>query len=743
MAITPFIRPIKIQGGTFFTCSSASEDLNYTLDNSKRKFRFSNFSLLKIPQLKQLSVGTNADLLDANVAKPNYIQIDSPLGANQWYREDAPTAPTPNIQNNDAFIESFQNYYYNAEAIIAGDRNYDIELDRTISERVFFKWLKEIGAIRFRQALSDEVVPTSSGFGTRFAEENDTFDINGNPIYERVVKYMGNINVVNSIRHPQNSFTEIYIHVPTNHGGTKDILFDAISDNNYGPDKIYKTTNTGLDEEYVEGREYNEVHPVALDFHGHYDSNINAFDRCWYLNPDTETFIDSSSEFFKWWFEILNAEDNSFYSEPLSFSDVTNDVFAISWSGDPNTDPTCTKFIRNRLDGISLEFNPAVYQKIASSSIMQSFGDFNASHYANNFSFNTVLVYYDVYDIDNPADFTTNLFGILFLDNVDYISGSGGTISSLNKYKPNSLLQQNGNSYAFRLNIKFDVNASDAAVEVSINDYNTFSLQLYLDALTSMKDMAAKMDGFIQNYKSLSEEVNTLKDLIYSEQSIDELTTRIEDIETRIQDSEEVFLNNENLVTLLNKNYAEITNIYKNYTSIEMTYNLDSIKQGTGVEVARNDSGYVTINNTRQSFNIAPKSLIRIDEDFATSTTYSYSHQLIEYDNYLRIGDGSYNTPKTIDRDILFYIDDTNVKWQKGQRLRISFTYGLSMSNVNGNFNVILYSDAKDTLNTGYKFNAEVGIVTYDNFNENNSYKPIIEIICIDPDTYTFIIDTF
>lgn len=748
MGVTPFIKPIKVQGGTFYTCLSSQEDLNYTLDNTKRKFRFSNFALLKLPKLKALKTDKNEDLLNSSISKPNYIQLDAIAGANKvWYNN---ANSLPNVQNNIAFATSFENYFYNLETVLTSNDLYNIDEKRTVSERVFFKWLKEIGAIRFRQANNNEVVPPSSNFGTRFVEEDETFDINGNPIYERVVKYIGNINVVNSIRNNKNSFTEVYIHIPVSHGCTKDVLFDSITDGNYSPGKIFQTKNVGQNEGYLEGRNYDDVNPSGLITEAFFDSK-DSYDlqsRLWYLDPITNTFIKYGTTGFKWWYDHSSVSDDSYYLEPLGFSDVLNEVYAIGHtdSSDPN-DPGTTdhvKFIRNRLDGISLEFNPNVYQKIKANSDITSLGEFDASRFANNFSFNTVLVYYDLYDVDDPDNFTTNLFGVLFLDNVDYIPGDGGIIPSLNKYKPNELLHQNGNSYAFRLNIKFDVNAQDAAVEININDYNTFSLQLYLDALSGMKLMSEKMDEFVQSYKNLSNEVQNLKSLVFTEQSIDELTTRIDNVEKKMINAEEVFLNNDSLVALINKNYNEISNIYKNYTSIDMSYNLDVIKQGSGIEVDRSNGTNIIINNNRQAFSLNNKPVITLYEDFALKPNlYSYYHKLNEFDNYIRIHDGSYGSPYIVDRDIVIYIDDSDIKWKKGQRLRISFSYGLNMNNTNGAFNILLYSDAKDLLNTGYVYNTQVGIITYDNFNSNNHYKPILEIICLDPDLYKFVVDIF
>lgn len=744
MSVTPFIKPIKIQGGTFYTASSASEDLNYTLDSSNYKFRFSNFALLKIPKLKSLRTDYNEDLINNTIHKHNYVQLDSVIGAHAAWYKGMPNI-VPNVQNNVALAESFQNYFYNLETILTSADDYSIEEKRTVSERVFFKWLKEIGALRFRQANTNEVVEPTKGYGTRFVEEDESLDINGELIYERVVKYLGNINVINSIKNPKNSFTEVYVHVPVNHGSTKDPLFNSIEDKNYYPGKIIETKNTGLNEEYIEGRKYDDIHPAGLNTLAFYDSK-GSFTNCWKFDETLNEFIDSSHENFDWWFNAASSADNSYYLENV-FSDVRNDIFAIGYdnTSNPNEPGTTdhTKFIRNKLDGISLEFKPEVYKRIANNNSIDSLGSYNESIYAENFDFNCVLLYYDLYNVDDPNNYTTNLFGVLFLDNVDFISGDGGTIPSLTKYKPNKILSQNGNSYAFRLNIKFDVNAEDSAIEISINDYNTFSLQLYLDALTKMKLMAEKMDEYVNSYKNLNEEVKNLKGLLFDTETLSEINTRITKIEQKITDAEEVFLNNDNIVSLIQKTYNEITNIYKNYTSVEMTYNLDTFKEGNGIELDKSSKEHVKIINKKQGFSVDSNSIVNISEKFNNlPDVYTYYHTLIDYDNYVRITDKNTN-PYIIDKNIIFYIDDSITEWKKGQKIRISFENGLNMNNTNGIFNLLIYSDAKDKLMTGLKYTQQIGYISSSNFNENNSFKPIIEIICIDPTNWTFVVDIF
>jgi hypothetical protein len=119
-----------------------------------------------------------------------------------------------------------------------------------------------------------------------------------------------------------------------------------------------------------------------------------------------------------------------------------------------------------------------------------------------------------LYDPATLENSTSNLFGVLFLDNVDPLPSGGGYIPRLTKYKPNSITGVNGNSYSFRINLKFDVNTEDTAVETSINDYNPYSLELYMDVLNEMMASVTLMNKNNQLVNDLQTEVNSLTNLM-------------------------------------------------------------------------------------------------------------------------------------------------------------------------------------------------------------------------------------
>jgi hypothetical protein len=696
-----------------------------SFNTATKKFRFSKFALLNLPDI-QANTTNYENLMQFRNVPGAFGTIDG----------------TKTL--NDYFAESFQNYCLNLEALITALPGYDPNADRTVTERVFFKWLKEIGAIRFRQSIPAE--QSSTTYGTRFVEE-DVSDT-----YKKVIQYIGDINVVNSVRNNFNAYSEVYIHVPTSHGSSPAVLFDTIADANYYPSAAFTNEPVNpLAAEYLVGRDASTVQPANLSTLAHYDSDTAGFFTpdpnslnadFYYFNAGTNAFevwyttpFPAPNPDFFWWYS--NPIPNTYFTEPSGFANPQNDIFKIeSVNGD-------VEFKRSRLDGISLEFNTDVYTGIANDPAITNFGEFSESFAAQNFEFNAVMVYYDLYDPNIPTNFTTNLFGILVLDNVDPLPAGGGYIPRLTKYKPNAITGANGNSYAFKINLKFDINSQDVSVEKSINDYNTFSLDLFLDALNGLKASTSLLESNQNTVQSLKAQVAALQDLVINTDNYAEINARLTEIETALDNSAAVYANNQNLLNLIDRNYQEINNIYNNFTSVAMSYNIDLLKEGSGIFLDKTVPGEVKVNNQMQLFNIGVRPLVSIVGDFLLQpTNYRYIHKLSEFTNYLKVTDGSVGVPYNLDRDVIIYVDDTDIKWKKGQGLRLSFQYGIDMSNTNGNFNLIIYSDALDTLNTGFPYNAEIAYVPYSEF-ELKDNRPTIELICLDPDTYTFAVDIF
>jgi hypothetical protein len=719
MTISPFIRPIQIQGGTFYTFSSAGEDLGFTFNNDGKQFKFSKYALLNIPDIKRPIYGP--------LNQENYIQLDTIPGAFEFV-ENSKTY-------NMMLAESLQNYALNLETMLTAYETYDPNVLQTVSERTFFKWMKEVGALRFREASTTESPLTA---GLRFTEEYPSEK------YNRVVQYIGEIDVVNSVKSKADSFSELYVHVPTKDGATPLILFKSLNDSNYFPGQnLINTPVNPIDTEYLYGRHYNQDNPAGLENKAYFDSDIQAYSVPLNNEGDYELLkydVASNSYIEGWWFPYPEA--NSYWLQPAadtgSFDDPQNDSYRISGIKKNSLSVVDVFFQRSRLDGISLDFNIDSYFPIASNPAIRSFSDFNSLPDTASFEFNAVLVYYDIINV-STGETATNLFGVLFLDNVEDTTAGGGFIPRLKKFKPNRITGLNGNAYGFKINLKFDINTEDAAIVTAVNEYAPFSMQLFVDALNQLQGAADTLTNETNEVEQLRIEVSNLEALIYNGTDLQELDTRMTALETQIANSQAALSNSETIMSLIQNNYDEIRNIYQNYTSVAMSYNTDVLVQGEGITLDKNTPNQVIIKNTEQSYTIDSTPIYNLLTDFTnTPSAWTLFVNLSKFGNYLKI---SNNSAQISDRDIHIYVNDSELRWSNGQtyKLVVDHLYPIDMY-TQGSFDLIFYTDALDRLNTGQYYSKEIGRISSNDFYTKNG-TPQIEIICLNRDNYTFTFD--
>ena len=229
--------------------------------------------------------------------------------------------------------------------------------------------------------------------------------------YSRVVQYVGNLDIVNSVKISTNTYSEVYVYVPTKDGNTPYVLFKNISDKNYYPDYQWTNNpNNPLNDEYLVGRNYDETNPSGL-------TNLAIFDDD-VLGVPTASYIDtgvSASSIAGNWYSPRDTA-NTYFTDS-SFVDPSNYILTKTDNSNSLT------YIRSKLDSIGIDFNPNSYQGIISDPSISTLEEFNATADAADFEFNAVLIYYDVYDPAIPTDVATNLYGVLFLDDVNTSSG--------------------------------------------------------------------------------------------------------------------------------------------------------------------------------------------------------------------------------------------------------------------------------------------------------------------------------
>jgi hypothetical protein len=706
MAVAPIIKPITTRKGIFYTFQSSLEDLTLSFNNSGNQFKFSNFVLLNLP----------------NVGTPDGTASDNKLFF-KAQGESLMTDPGLYNQSNQNYnlAQSFQNYALNLEALLISQASYNRELPLNVSERVFWKWLKEAGAIRWRDSNTLETSTTGL-----FTEEDEQVGSS----YAKVVQYIGEIDIVNSYKGKENSYSELYLHVPNNVGSTPYVLFKSLSDDNYKPNMaITNTPELPEDRETIAGRHYTDVHPQGLSLNAFYDLDDST------VLLEQAPYAGSTYTALNWFQGTLN---NSYYT------DGTYDAPSATWKYNTAVNKkikkskttggvtTTINYTRSTLDGVCVDFALTDYL-VAVQNARTSFSGINDINVQNkNFDFNTVLVYYDVIDPVTKALKAKNLYGILFLNKIQS-NGLEFEIPRLTKYKPDPLSKINGNSYAFKLNVKFDTSIEDVAVEPvkNINANAGFSLDLFVDLMNKFQTIAIKQDDKFAQLTTLQKDWEKVKASLLTTSKTSDLETRLTNLEKALLANSALFLNTKNVVEKITNVEGQLANFVDGKTSLEVAYNTDVVKSGTGIGISRAVGNQVTINNETPDYNFETTPVF----DIVTNT----SIPLVPFSNYYR-HEKSGNA-HTLTGNLVFKIDDTLTQWKKGQVLRLVFADPIIL---NG-YTITLSTDALarstnlDFSTVTQPYNTKIGRITDYGWSSDN--RPIFEIICTNSLNLDFKID--
>jgi len=695
MAVTPLLKPIQNKKGILYTFQSALEDIDLKVANGENNVRYSKFALLRIPEF-----GT-----------PDSLATDNKF---QFLAQGESTIlEGVNTDQNINLAQSFQSYALNMETLLISRPQYMREAERTVSERVFWKWLKEAGGIRFRDANAIEKNVDILESEKRFVEE-----ATATSTYNRVVQYVGDIDVVNSVKSPENSYTEIYIHVPTNVGSTTHVLFESIKDDNYYPNMtIANNAKNPLDIEYLSGRHYFETHPFGLNIKAYYDlDDASVYSEV----SDTYGGIPVPGNWFN---QTIN---NAYYTDNVDGEfNVADTDWITKQSG-----VTSVEYARTKLDGISLDFNLDNYKLAAENPDIKVFSQFNDYIANKDFQFNAILVYYDTFDANdldadgNPNSFTTNLYGVMFLDKIEQ-AGLEFQIPFITKYKPDPLNKVNGTAYSYKMNLKLDTSVENVLVEKSINDYSTFSMDLFTDVLTEFKRIQTRLNDKLFEIEGLTQEVRDLKDLMINSEDINELNLRISNLETSIVENQAIFNNTGELMRMIENVNDKVVDITNGDANIEVTYNTDVLKAGDGMVLDKRTPNRVKLENTNQDYNISNTSIISIFDNNVI--------ELGKYANYIR-HENNDNVIILI-RDLEIFIDDSKIPWKKGQTLRLVIEDEINPDV----YDIKIKTDAINKAGNGV-FGTTIDVFNDLDFTPSGN-MPIFEIICINAETLQFKID--
>jgi len=382
--------------------------------------------------------------------------------------------------------------------------------------------------------------------------------------------------------------------------------------------------------------------------------------------------------------------------------------------------------------GHTIDFRNLSYENGAGISTMNG----NSSE---DFEFNAILIYYDfLKKTEDPVvkKYVTNLYGILFLDNVTDLNDIKSTgirkLGYIQRYpKKKETIYGSGNSFALKIDLKIDTIPDTNTEIVKYTDPNSaVSMDLYEKVMTQLQKC---VDYFYTQKNEIVELRNRVSELETVLSGID----RISDLRGEIDRLYNLYdgmntVDTQTILDLIDKNSQKISSIIRGETNAKLQFDMDVIQKGVGVDLIKNrDTNKVVINAT-QKYNMNTvytddkySAVIDADNPFDTydessktmfiPLTYGVNFAVIYY-----IDKGACS--KNIEIDI----DDTEYKWEKGQSMKLYF----HPVDENVGFEIANGFSLRIVMGT-YVIN-----INGDKMNGNN----LIEIVCIDDNKFIYTI---
>lgn len=354
------------------------------------------------------------------------------------------------------------------------------------------------GATQGQKVVFDLTFNTNVGVG-----DDSTFGY-AELVYHRLVQYIGEVNGVSNVQEANRSYTEVYAHIPDHTGRTPDILFRTMTDVNYKENMSFPILPSQYQPEILGAEFFNS--PIVNSPQNYPGSYYGQFDT------DDYTYETSTGD------TIRRAGD---------YFGVSGDI------NNPVIDAT-------GLDGLNIDFNTSHYVKMnIPRRIITNFDQFNAQSTNNtppkSFEFNAILWYYTV---ENGSGVVrNNLYGISFLDNPDNNVTEGEQRKRFPVYKKLvSNGQQDGTSYAFSLNLNFNIindNVQESYNPEAIN--SMFSMNLFNEAMSKMSSANDSLLNLIADNVTIRREMNDIKGLIYTQTDINTINSRINNLDNLLR----------------------------------------------------------------------------------------------------------------------------------------------------------------------------------------------------------------
>lgn len=384
-----------------------------------------------------------------------------------------------------------------------------------------------------------------------------------------------------------------------------------------------------------------------------------------------------------------------------------------------------------------IEWDSTEYAAIVSDPKLNNLFDY--SKRGGDFRFNAVLVYYDIYSKSNPALKATNLYGVILLDNFKD-AGSGATgwyIPELTKNKPNDITGLNGNSYALKLNVKFNSSLDNVGVESNINDFTTFSMDLFFDTTSTLESAASLLKSANNRYLKIATRLDNMENLLLTSPQLLNLSTKVTKLQLDVENASLNYADSTSLLDLITSANSRINKLISGEIDASLQVNTDVIKTSanSGLEISRStdsinlkavNDGYTLTGGYKFDISSgASGAEITAAAPFTLSQSANKGiyHSVRPFSNILRV----YSDVGTTGDNLNIYLDDTNTGWSDGQVLRITFRNNWKLASGK---TLNIFTDKTGT-------NTWVQKITI-NSAQRLSLQDYIEIICVNAVTKTF-----
>lgn len=391
-------------------------------------------------------------------------------------------------------------------------------------------------------------------------------------------------------------------------------------------------------------------------------------------------------------------------------------------------------------NSVGIDWRDSSYYGVTGDSKVNNLSDYAKK--GEDFTFNAVLVYYDMYSTSTSINKSTNLYGILILDDVKSTGGTGSRINRQHKYKPNEVTGLNGNAFSLKLNLKFNTSLDNVGVETNINDFTTFSMDLFMDTTSALQNASELLIRANDRYSKIVERLDELEGIVLAGDSVEDLGEKVSQLEDDFQNASIQLNDSDALLKLITKAHDKLNSLIDGTIPTSLQYNTDVIYDGKGTEVDKSVPNKIKVNNVTKGYenlnlfrwdlsassvsgSINSTNLLDIESTSSGLNQYGVWCRLKPFTNRISfinkiLGDKA-------DNNINIYIDDSNNAWLEGQIVRITF----ESVDMDGN-NIRIYTKASTGLDNLIADISQASLL---------SNKPYIEIVCIDPTTYQFEVD--